>query len=195
MNDNYAHRFNIFPTLVYIVDCSDLIEPVKDLLKSVTWNDDWNGQSEDVHILNSEPKLAEEFESRVNLSLSELQYELPLKLSTSWFTKTIPYGSIGRHNHSNSFWSTVYYFDDDCGKLSFTKDVPAINVNFHNQDHSTQMYGEVKFPAKKGHILLFPSSLHHHLEINNFDKERYSLAMNFMPSGMVHSQDSSYHYT
>ena len=178
----------------YIVDCSDLIEPVLNLSKSVVWNDNWRGQSENVHILNSEPKLVEEFENRVNLSLSELQYELPLKLSTSWFTKTIPYGSIGRHNHSNSFWSTVYYFDDDCGKLSFTKDVPAINVNFHNQDHSTQMYGEVKFPAKRGHMLLFPSSLHHHLEINNFDKERYSLAMNFMPSGMVHSQDSSYYF-
>ena len=194
MNYNYAHRFNIFPTLVYIVDCSDLIEPVLNLSKSVVWNDNWRGQSENVHILNSEPKLVEEFENRVNLSLSELQYELPLKLSTSWFTKTIPYGSIGRHNHSNSFWSTVYYFDDDCGKLSFTKDVPAINVNFHNQDHTTQMYGEVKFPAKRGHMLLFPSSLHHHLEINNFDKERYSLAMNFMPSGMVHSQDSSYYF-
>ena len=77
MNDNYAHRFNIFPTLVYIVDCSDLIEPVKDLSKSVAWNDDWRGQSENVHILNSEPRLVEEFENRVNLSLSELQYELP----------------------------------------------------------------------------------------------------------------------
>ena len=115
-NKKYTHRFNIFPTLVYIVDCSDLIEPVKDLLKSVTWNDDWNGQSENVHILNSQPKLIEEFQNRVNLSLSELKYELPLKLTTSWFTKTTPYGSIGRHNHSNSFWSTVYYFNDDCGK-------------------------------------------------------------------------------
>ena len=94
MNDNYAHRFNIFPTLVYIVECSDLIEPVKDLLKSVTWNDDWNGQSENVHILNTEPKLVEDFENIVNLSLSELQYELPLKLTTSWFTKTAPYMGI-----------------------------------------------------------------------------------------------------
>ena len=37
------------------------------------------------HILNSERRLVEEFENRVNLSLSELQYELPL--TTSWFTK------------------------------------------------------------------------------------------------------------
>ena len=81
------------------------------------------------------------------------------------------------------------------GQTSYRLSHPAINVNFHNKDHSTQMYGEVKFPAKKGHMLLFPSSLHHHLEINNFDKERYSLALNFMPSGMIHSQDSSYYYT
>ena len=194
MNDNYAHRFNIFPTLVYIVDCSDLIEPVKELLKSVKWNDDWKGQSEDLYVLNSHPKIAKAFENRVNSALSEIQYSLPFKLTTSWFTKTQPYGSIGRHNHSNSFWSAVYYFHDNCGKLSFTKDIPAINVDFKNKDHTTQMYGEVKFPAKKGHILLFPSILHHHLEINNFDKERFSLAMNFMPSGMHHGQDSSYNF-
>ena len=29
----------------------------------------------------------------------------------------------------------------------------------------------------------------------NFDKERFSFAMNFMPSGMIHSQDSSYYYS
>ena len=72
MNDNYAHRFNIFPTLVYIVDCSDLIEPVKELLKSVKWNDDWRGQSEDLYVLNSHPKIAKAFENRVNSALSEI---------------------------------------------------------------------------------------------------------------------------
>ena len=194
MNDNYAHRFNIFPTLVYYVNCSDLIDPVKEILKSVKWNDDWTGQSQDLYVLKSNPKIAKVFEDRVNSALSEIQYCLPFKLTTSWFSKTKPYGSITRHNHTNSFWSAVYYFHDNCGNLSFTKDVPAINVDFKSKEHTTQMYGETMFPAKKGHILLFPSTLHHHLAVNNFDKDRFSLAMNFMPSGMHHGHDSSYYF-
>ena len=91
MNDNYAHRFNIFPTLIYYVNCSDLIDPVKEILKSVKWNDDWTGQSQDLYVLKSNPEIAKVFEDRVNSALSEIQYCLPFKLTTSWFTKTKRY--------------------------------------------------------------------------------------------------------
>ena len=40
-------RLNLFPTLVYVVECSDLIEPVTDLMKSVSWYNDYPYQSED----------------------------------------------------------------------------------------------------------------------------------------------------
>ena len=116
-------RYNIFPTLVYVLNLSDLIEPVKDLMKSVTWKDEVNGgQSKNVHILDSNNTLSKQFENKVNDTLSELQYDVPLQITTSWFTKTKPHGRIGMHTHTNSMWSSVYYFDDDCGYLSFTKD-------------------------------------------------------------------------
>ena len=97
MNDNYVHRFNIFPTLVYIVDCSDLIEPVKDLLKSVTWNDDWNGQSEDVHILNSEPKLVEAPEKSFDLEDICAWISIPMTNSHCPDNPSIIFGSGALH--------------------------------------------------------------------------------------------------
>ncbi len=187
-------RFNLFPTLVYVVECSDLIEPVKDLMKSVSWREGYPYQSEDLYILNSNSELAKEFENRVNITLSEIKYDIPFRLTTSWYTRTLPYKSIGRHNHTNSYWSTVFYFDDDCGELTFIKDYPDISLNSSADDINLQMFGEASIPAQKGVMLLFPSSLFHTLKVNNTNKERYSLAMNFMPNGMSFRHDSSYEY-
>ena len=187
-------RFNLFPTLVYVIESSDLIEPVKDLMKSVSWNRNDPYQSENLWILNSNLELAKEFENRVNITLSEIKYEVPFQLTTSWYTRTFPNKSIGKHKHSNCVWSAVFYFDDNCGELTFDKDLPDISLNCHAEDINLRMFGEVSILARKGVMLLFPSSLYHTLKINNSNRDRYSLAMNFMPKGMVFNLDSSYEY-
>ena len=187
-------RFNLFPTLLYIVECSDLVEPVKDLLKSVSWNMDDPYQSEDLWVLNSNLELAKEFENRVNITLSEIKYEVPFRLTTSWYTRTLPSKSIAKHKHTNCVWSTVFYFDDNCGELTFNKDLPDISLNCHAEDINLRMFGEVSILARKGVMLLFPSVLYHTVKANNSNRERYSLAMNFMPDGMCYDNDSSYYY-
>ena len=187
-------RLNLFPTLVYVVECSDLIEPVKDLMKSVSWYNDYPYQSADLWILNSNLELAKEFEHRVNNTLSEIKYDVPFQLTTSWYTRTLPNKSITSHKHANCVWSTVFYFDDNCGELTFSKDVPDISLNCHAEDINLRMFGEASILARKGFMLLFPSSLYHSLKANNSNRERYSLAMNFMPKGMVLNVDSSYEY-
>ena len=68
-------RYNIFPTLVYVLNLSDLIEPVKDLMKSVTWKDEVNGgQSKNVHILDSNKTLSKQFENK--LMIHYLKYSM-----------------------------------------------------------------------------------------------------------------------
>ena len=56
------------------------------------------------------------------------------------------------------------------------------------------MHGGVPINAKKGHMIIFPSSVRHASEFNNTPYSRHSLAMNFMPSSQVFQFDSSYHY-
>ena len=194
-------RFSIFPTLVYAVECFDLIDDVKNACDSVDWSETYRSSHSDSYSskipifgIDNNIDLVQKIEQSGNYTLIELGYTNQLQMTTNWFTKTSPYKGIGRHNHTNSFWSSVYYFDDDCGYLSFTKDMNAITVPTTNDNPELKMFGDISFPAKKGTLLLFPSYLPHYVEINNFDKERFSLAMNFMPVGRCGVADSTYDY-
>ena len=194
-------RYSIFPTLVYVVECHDLIDDVTKAWEEVDWSETYRSSHSDSYSskipifgIDKNIDLIQKFEEKINQTLSELRYSNQFKMTTSWFTKTRPYKGIGRHNHTNSFWSSVYYFRDDCGYLSFQKDMNSITVPSMNEDPELKMFGDISFPAKKGVLLLFPSYLPHYVEINNFDKERFSLAMNFMPFGRCGVADSTYDY-
>ena len=56
------------------------------------------------------------------------------------------------------------------------------------------LWAENTIGIKTGSMLIFPSHLLHWDEPNNTDKDRYSLAMNFMPKGNIVFGDSSYNY-
>tara|TARA_B100000927_G_scaffold286435_1_gene277931 strand:- start:25 stop:237 length:213 start_codon:yes stop_codon:yes gene_type:complete len=57
------------------------------------------------------------------------------------------------------------------------------------------MCGDIHFPAMKGKMIIFPSTLLHHVKVNKTEKIRYSLAMNFMPVGIAGCGDSVYYYS
>ncbi len=194
--DNGNLRFNIFPTLVYVLDCSDLIDDVKKICKDIVFNDSqYHGQSEDLYALsNTNPKLVKEFENRVNEALAESEFENPFKMTTSWFTRIAPYGHIETHNHTNCIWSSVFYFEEDNGMLTFIKDTPAIHVPSNSSSAELGQYGDVGFPCQIGRLILFPSVLKHKVVCNSKDKIRYSMAMNYMPDGQVTCGDSSFNY-
>ena len=194
--DNGNYRFNIFPTLVYVLDCSDLVDDVKKIAEDIVFNDSqYHGQSEDLYALsNTNTKLVKEFENRVNDALAESEFENPFKMTTSWFTRIAPYGHIETHNHTNCIWSSVFYFEEDNGMLTFIKDTPAIHVPSNSSSSELGQYGDVGFPCQSGRLLLFPSILKHKVICNSKDNIRYSMAMNYMPDGQVVCGDSSFNY-
>ena len=193
-------RFNIFPSLVYLVDCDELIDDVKSACENYDWNDTLSNEGSNLsskkNILEQEYiNLVKLFEDKVNLTLDEIGYDNKFQLTNSWFTKTEPSSQIIRHNHNNSLWSSVFYFDDNCGHLTFYKNSPAIYIVPDNANPDLLMYGAVHFPCVKGKMLLFPSELDHAVMNNNSNRVRHSLAMNFMPRGLCGFGDSSYFYT
>jgi len=195
--DNGNIRVSIFPTLVYVIECSDLVEDVKSLLTDdIEWSDSpVHGQTKDLYILkNKNPKLLKSFEDKVNEALDECNFENTFQMTTSWFTRIAPYGHIESHRHGNCVWSSVFYFEEECGALSFIKDSQPINVPQNNPDSDLAMDGDVTFPCQSGKLLLFPSHLHHKLALNNRSDIRYSMAMNYMPKGQVTIGDSSFNY-
>ena len=84
--DNGTMRFNIFPTLVYILDCSDLIDEVKTLKETIVWNDSrYHGQSENLYCLNQNKQLVDTIENRVNDCLLECDFSNKFRMSTTLF--------------------------------------------------------------------------------------------------------------
>jgi len=195
--DNGDLRVCIFPSLVYVLDCSDLVEDVKALLTDdIEWSDSpIHGQTTDLYILtNKKPELVKSFEDRINASLEECKFENTFQMTTSWFTRIAPYGHIETHKHGNCIWSSVFYFEEDCGALTFMKESQSIYVPQNNHNPYLAMDGDVTFPCEKGKLLLFPSHLQHKLAMNNRSDIRYSMAMNYMPKGQVTIGDSSFNY-
>ena len=48
--------------------------------------------------------------------------------------------------------------------------------------------------ADCGKLILFPSDMEHYVSENQSGRDRYSLAMNFMPDGLCSWYDSEYDY-
>ena len=187
-------RIQLFPTLIYDVECSDLIDDVLKEFDKSTWENDWYNINDTVFSLKNNKKLVKKIERIVNETLSEIEYTVPLKMSTSWFTR-IPPGDVGvNHYHANSFYSGIFYFQDNNSKLVVTKELPQIHVPFKTTDFGLVSAGDIGFEAKKGHMMLIPGNIRHYIQQNLTNKDRNSLAMNFMPDGFCHAEDSSYNY-
>ena len=187
-------RIQLYPTLIYDVECPELIDDVLKEFSKVKWKDDWANINDTVFTLDNNKTLVKKIENVVNETLSEIEYTVPLKMSTSWFTR-IPPGAIGRnHYHTNSFYSGIFYFQDFNSNLVVSKQNPQIHVPFKTKDFGLVSSGDVGLKADKGHMILIPGDIRHYIEQNTNNKNRNSLAMNFMPNGFCSDGDSSYNY-
>ena len=187
-------RIQLFPTLIYDVDCSELIDDVLKEFSKVKWENNWVNANDTVFTLDNNKTLVKKIENVVNETLSEIEYTVPLKMSTSWFTRISP-GDIGRnHYHTNSFYSGIFYFQDCNSNLVVAKQNPQIHVPFKTKNFGLISSGDVALKADKGHMILIPGDIRHYIEQNLKGENRNSLAMNFMPIGFCHESDSSYNY-
>jgi hypothetical protein len=132
-----------------------------------------------------------------NIKNQVLSYEdTNFKISTSWMTKVKNNSSSHFHNHQNSFFSGVLYFEDygdlksfiefkSFNRLSQISPCPPIENNFFNSS-------SWKVETKKNKLIFFPSELQHRVLVGNSEKEeRYSLAFNIVPCGKIGQKDST----
>ena len=112
-----VNRIQLFPTLIYDVECPDLIDDVLEEFSKVKWKHGWANINDNNFTLEDNQTLTHKFEEIVNETLSEIEYTVPLKMSTSWFTRTEPGEEGKNHYHVNSFYSGIFYFQDNNSKL------------------------------------------------------------------------------
>jgi uncharacterized protein (TIGR02466 family) len=120
-----------------------------------------------------------------------LKYKMDFKFLNSWVTKTSPGGFSQPHVHCNTFLSGVYYpMGHENFKISFLKrernfwDIETTEENEFN-------LGCLSFNITHNNtLLLFPSSLKHRIEKNESSFDRYSIAFNINPKGMIGKSDT-----
>ena len=119
-------------------------------------------------------------------------------ISTSWFTRMKP-GDICRfHQHHNSYYSGLYYFDDyevNSGNICFLNPLTRFN-NFlivpDKSDYNIHNSNDWNIKPEKNMVLFFPSYLEHAILDNTSKKSRHSLAFNIVPMGKYGNGDSTY---
>ena len=187
-------KSSIFPSLVYEIDSHDLIDETIEIFEQSTFPEHAPYATERVYILEKNQSLIKKFEDRLNYAVKDVQYSVPFKMTTSWFTCTPPGYPIHLHNHVNCYWSASFYFFNECSPLHLVKDKNAIYVPFATTDPNLMMSGTISIPANRGIMIAFPSHIHHYISRNTANHNRYSLAMNFIPDGLCSFFDSEYNY-
>ncbi len=129
-----------------------------------------------------------------NFKNNVLNYEkTKFEITTSWGTKLVQNCTSQFHSHMNCMYSGILYFDEydsNSGMLEFetpfiTQQIAVIPTQYNIVN--ARVYG---FKPKKNLLVFFPSYLRHRITTHLSEKERYSLAFNFIPTGKIGEGDS-----
>ena len=202
---NYTH-LELFPTPLIIM----LVDEDTDDLKSCH---KYRYNSKDVHtqqikkedgkrILEKYPKIRDMLLDKFKFIAREHMqyYDKDYIITTSWLTNTTKGTSSATHNHKNSFWSGVYYYQNDyplgTAPISFHNPNQEItSFNFTEDDiESYNLRNTYTFSVKPESktLLLFPSYLCHQIMEHNINTNRLSLAFNIVPNCEFGTGDSSF---
>ena len=118
-------------------------------------------------------------------------------IQQSWANKTVKGTEHPKHYHLNSMISGVFYVrsSDDAPPIVFDsvrQDPfpvrPEPDRSLPSNEFTNDSY---TFKASAGHLLLFPSILHHYVPMHTGDEPRISISFNTFPMLPVGSYDAS----
>ena len=113
------------------------------------------------------------------------------KITTSWATSSLVNQKSHFHNHTNCWYSGIFYVDVDenTGDISFDT---LQDQRFNLEKSSYNIYNSKEFtynPVVK-QLILFPSEVYHCINENKTEKNRQSIAFNIMPVGKIGNKNS-----
>ena len=177
-------------------DTSELLSCQNYTVSRNQLEDDPDADYKDLRVLETYPRIKNILTDAFNdVAFNTLNCKNKFIMTTSWMTNTAVGEKSHLHNHKNSFYSGVYFFDktydENIGNLCFenpVNDLTSFVVNYSAFHHLNSGLTKVRPEPKK--LILFPSYLRHFVEINRSKKNRKSLAFNFVPVGQYGSGDS-----
>lgn len=126
-----------------------------------------------------------------NYTKEVFKWDNHFKMTTSWIAKVEPGKNSHWHNHNNCMYSGILYLqtDEKTGRIIFNQfDLKRFQLeptewNDYNSD-------ELYVQPKNKTIIYFPAEIFHKIEENKSNLTRYSLAFNFVPTGVIGQGDS-----
>tara|TARA_B100001996_G_C18628637_1_gene580854 strand:- start:52 stop:702 length:651 start_codon:yes stop_codon:yes gene_type:complete len=199
----------LFPSPVIQVqveeDTSELLTYNEPLTVSNEQIDRYKNKGSDKRVLENYPKTKEILlDIFTNVAEEELGYKRrSYAITTSWITLSNKGEGSQLHKHKNSFWSGVYYFQEEYpeGTGGILFDNPNTDLfDFSFQSTDIENFNNINsltctFHPSPNLLLFFPSYLEHQVMTHNLDKSRSSLAFNIVPLGGWGDGDSSYDHS
>lgn len=122
---------------------------------------------------------------------SLLMNNTDFKISTSWGTKIDPKGSGGLHNHRNTYYSGILYWETFEGSRLELLDLFKQGIMVMPVEWNDLNYQHFHLNTMKNNLFFFPSEVYHRITMNTSKNTRYSLAFNIMPVGTFGEYDST----
>ena len=155
--------------------------------KSVTLSNSGGYQSDNLYykpntIIN---KFVEALDSPVRMLSNQLRLKQGIKLVNIWFNINKPGDSNMMHTHPQSIISGVYYVQvpRKSGNIIFHSPAAELISSYLPRGYvnSYDRYNSCSWSVtpKEGTVVLFPSWLRHHVEINESKKDRITLSFNY----------------
>lgn len=109
-------------------------------------------------------------------------------LTNSWTTRNKENVEHHRHNHPNSIFSGVYYFqaDEDCSPFLLHYKSPIFkdfNLEYHYKNYNMFNSNSWSFPVKSGSLIVFPSWVEHSSLPNSSKNDRRLIGFNSFVKG------------
>jgi len=148
--------------------------------------------SENYNVLDEMPIIKNSILKGMNdFANNFLKYKNEFKITTSWFTKTEKNQFSIMHNHANSMFSAVYYFDNNLNsEIRFEKKSLSM-FELAPYEHNDYNSGTITMSIENETLIIFPSYLPHQVMQHKDDSVRKSLAVNFLPVGVIGNGNGS----
>ena len=182
---------NIISTVVDDIDHNKILDELKNQKYNIT-HELHKGcfLSESNNILVKFPKLKEKIYDAFSYVLREI-YEFSgdfdFKITSSWGTKTEPGSFSHIHHHSNCWFSAVYYPKKISGGIEFYN--PHRQTFYISSSPLIQKSFSV-IPDEDGSLVIFPHYIQHQVKRNDDLNDRYSIALNIVPTGTYGHADN-----
>jgi uncharacterized protein (TIGR02466 family) len=194
MNDLEVYEYFVFPSMITEVVCEDY-QSIRDDL--ISWIYDYQSHTEGVHVSNrggwqspDDFYFQESFSPFLNylckyIDIACGRYLVDFAIDNMWINVNSKGNYNTSHTHPGAILSGVFWISvpDNSGRLSFE------NPNDHTQHslfdivdpeikESFNIFPTYYFTPSEGRLVVFPPDLRHHVEQNQSDSNRISIAFN-----------------